>query len=132
MRLPQTGEMIMSSKHTITAFYDPDGAETEVRIRFILHPEFAGRMYVDPQPPEPASVEFDSVQMFVLGQWVDAPKLAEWAEEYLQNDGLADAFETAHDDRIAGEEYAAEARAEVRADAREYERTRPRDAGYDY
>lgn len=106
------------SKHTIAAIYNPDGAETEVRIRFTLRPAFAGRMYVDPQPPEPASIEFGGVQMFVLGQWVDAPKLAEWAEEYLHNDGIADAFETAHDDRIAGEEYAAEARAEMRAEAR--------------
>lgn len=110
------------SKHAITAIYDPDGDETEVRIRYTLYPGFAGRMYVDPQPPEPASVEFDSVQMFVLGQWVDAPKLEEWAEHYLQNDGLADAFETAHDDPIAGEEYAAEARAEMRAEARRDDR----------
>lgn len=123
------------SKHTITAIYDPDGAETEVRITFTLHPYVAmrGPSYASGgEPEEPASVEFDGVHIFVLGQWVEAPKLAGWAEEYLQNDGLPDAFETAHGDRIAGQEYAAEARAEARADAREYERTRPRDAGDDY
>lgn len=109
------------SKHYITAIYDPDGAETEVRITFTLHPyvPMRGPSYASGgEPEEPASVMFDSIQMFALGQWVDAPKLAEWAEYYLQNDGLADAFETAHDDHIAGEEYTAEARAEMQADAR--------------
>lgn len=120
------------NKHTMTAIYDPDGDETEVQIKYTLHPGFAGRMYVDPQPPEPASVEFDSVQMFVLGQWIDAPKLDEWAEHYLQNDGLDDAMTTAHDDHIAGQEYAAEARAEMRREDREYERSRPHDEGDDY
>lgn len=125
----------MSSKHYITAFHDPDGAETEACIHFVLHPyvPMRGPSYASGgEPEEPASIEFDSVQMFVLGQWVDAPKLAEWAEQYLHGEGEADAFETAHDDHIAGEEYAAEARAEARADAREYERTRPTDEGDRY
>lgn len=109
------------SKHYITAFHDPDGAETEVRIRYTLHPyvPMRGPSYASGgEPEEPASVEFDSVQMFVLGQWVEAPRLAEWAEEYLQNDGLVHAFETAHDDRIAGEEWASEMRAEWANDRR--------------
>jgi hypothetical protein len=107
------------SKHHITAIYDPDGDELEVRIHFTLHPyvPMRGPSYASGgEPEEPASIEFDSAQLFVLGKWVDAPKLNEWAEGYLQGDGLADAFETAHDDRIAAEEYAAEARAEMRAD----------------
>lgn len=125
----------MSSKHTLTAIYDPDGAEIEARILFVLHPyvPMRGPSYASGgEPEEPACVEFDSVQMFVLGQWVDAPKLAEWAEEYLQDEGLADALETAHDNRIADQEYAAEVRAEARAEAREYERTRPSDEGDRY
>lgn len=123
------------SKHHITAIYDPDGDETEVRITYTLHPyvPMRGPSYASGgEPEEPACVEFDSVQMFVLGQWVDAPKLDEWAEHYLQNDGLADAFEAAHDDHIAGQEYAAEARAEMRREDREYERSRPLDEGDDY
>lgn len=125
----------MSSKHHITAIHDPDGAETEVRITFTLHPyvPMRGPSYASGgEPEEPACVEFDSVQMFVLGQWVDAPKLAEWAEEYLHGDGEADAFETAYDDHIAGQEYAAEARAEMRAENRAYERSRPSDEGGNY
>ena len=64
------------------------------------------------EPEEPASIEFDHVTAFVLGKWVEMPKLAEWAEEYLLNDGLDDAMTTAHDDQIAGEEWRAEMRAE--------------------
>ena len=125
----------MSSRHTITAIHDPDGAETEVRIHFVLHPyvPMRGPSYSSGgEPEEPASVEFDSAQIFVLGQWVDHPKLAEWAEEYLMGDGIAEAFEGAHDDHIAGEEYAAEMRAESRREAREYERSRPSDEGDNY
>lgn len=107
----------MSSKHHITTIYDPDGAETEVRVHFVLHAyvPMRGPSYASGgEPEEPATVEFDRVQMFVLGQWVDAPKLAEWAEAYLQNDGFDDAMTTAHDDQVAGEECAAEMRAEWR------------------
>lgn len=103
------------SKHHITAIHDPDGDETEVRIHFVLHPyvPMRGPSYASGgEPEEPASIEFDSVQMFVLGQWVDAPKLDEWAEEYLQDEGLDDAMTTAHDDHVADQEYSAEARAE--------------------
>lgn len=116
----------MSSKHHITTIHDPNGAETEVRIHFVLHPyvPMRGPSYASGgEPEEPASIEFDSVQMFALGQWADAPKLAEWAEEYLHGDGEVDAFETAHDDHIAGEEYAAEARAEARAEAQQMNRS---------
>lgn len=125
----------MSSKHHITAFYDPDGAETEVQITFTFHPyvPMRGPSYASGgEPEEPACVEFNSVQMFVLGQWVDAPKLEEWAENYLHNDGLDDAMTTTHDDHIAGQEYAAEARAEMRAEDRAYERSRQSDEGDNY
>lgn len=100
------------SRHYITTFHDPDGAETEVRIHFTFYHGFAGRYHVNPQPPEDASVEFDRAEMFVLGRWIEAPKLAEWAEAYLQGDGLPDAFETAHDDTIGAEEDRAERQAE--------------------
>lgn len=105
------------SKHYITTTYDPDGAEIEARIHFVLHPFVPerGPSYASGgDPAEAASVEFVNIQTLVSGKWTDAPDLVEWAEDYLQNDGLPDAFEVAHDDCITAEEYAAEARAETR------------------
>src|SRR5579859_7481753 len=108
------------SNHYITAYRDPDGAETEVRIHFVFHPyvPMRGPSYASGgEPEEPASIEFDGVQkQDPSGKWIDAEELDDWAEEYLHGNGAPDAFETAHDDRIAGEEYAAEMRAEMRAE----------------
>lgn len=109
------------SKHYLTAIHDPDGSESEVRIHFEFRAGFAGRYHVDPQPPEDASVEFDRVEMFVLGQWIEAPKLSEWAESYLQGDGQPDAFETVSDDQAEGEDR----RAEMRADWAREDRRAP-------
>lgn len=121
----------MSSKHHITAFHGEE--EIEVRIHFVLHPyvPMRGPSYASGgEPEEPASIEFDGVQkQDPTGRWIDAEELDEWAEAYLHGDGEADAFETAHDDHIAGQEYAAEMRAESQREAREYERSRPSDEG---
>ena len=127
--------MALMSRHYITAVSTVAGGETEVRIHFVFHPyvPMRGPSYASGgEPEEPACVEFDNVQMFVLGKWIDAPKLAEWADGYLQNDGLDEALATAHDDHIAGQEQAAEMRAENRREAREYERSRRRDEGDNY
>lgn len=99
------------SLHHIHAIHDPDGAELECRIHYAFHAAFPGRYHVDPTPPEPASIEFVRVEIFVLGQWVEMPKLDEWAEAYLLGDGLDDAMRTAAEDAIE----AAESRAEARA-----------------
>lgn len=100
------------SRHHITAIHDPDGAETEVLIHYVWHAGFSGRFHIDPQPPEPPSVEFDRVEIFILGKWVEHPKLSEWAEAYLTGDGLDNAMTTAREYHAAEEDYRAEIRAE--------------------
>lgn len=103
------------SKHSITAIYNPDDVEIEVRIGFTLHPyvPMRGPSYASGgEPEEPASIEFDRVEKRTLDGWIAAPELSEWAEAFLHTEGEADAFECARDDEIAGEEYRAEMRAQ--------------------
>ena len=101
------------SKHCITTTYDPDGADIECRIHFTYHSGFAGRFHVDPTPPEPASVEFDRLEVIHRrGRWIEWYFPNDWAAIYLQGDGLDDAMKAVAEDRIAAEEY----RAEMRAD----------------
>jgi len=104
------------TRHHITAIYDPDDSETEVRIHFTYHPGFAGDYYVNPSPPEPASVEFSHIETMVDGRWTECALewLMEWADEYLQGNGLDDAMTTVREDQIEAEEYRAEMRAEMR------------------
>ncbi len=106
--------------------------DADLRVHYVFHayqPERGPSYASGGEPAEPASIEFDGVQIQVDGKWNDAPDFAEWAEAWLMNDGLDEAMSAAEDDRIGGEEWAAEMRAESRAEARAYERERPSDEG---
>ena len=66
----------------------PD-AETEVTIHFTFTPGDPGRYYGEPgdcYPAEPAEVEFDSA---------DPPQFADWAREWLAEEGFDAACEEA-------------------------------------
>jgi hypothetical protein len=105
----------MSRHHIDTTHEASDGTKTLLRVFFVFHayvPERGPSYASGGEPEEPASVEFLDVSSRDGNRWRVAPEFDDWAAEWLETEGLADAIETARADVTEAEE----ARAEMRRD----------------
>lgn len=101
---------------------DPDiGAEVECEITFTFTPGVPVRMYGTPQPAEDATIDFVSAAPIINGKPssyggayadMEQSSLDAIAFDWLEDEGLVEAFEVVAADDADAREYAAELRAD--------------------